>query len=499
MSTAPPTRIMLRPRPVANTPIVVGAAPVGLAAAPKLVTINSTAPQIAQAATPQTTQHDPVSKFIDLQVEARRCPDLDALRYAIVNSTRKLAHFDQAFLAEPTMNGTWAITRAASVTTVDRKSAQIRYVEAWIKQSQQKASSLNEPRLVNIESELPAKDVGLETLLPAHALWLPIKARDGKVRTALIALKHENWRPQHSALLMPLADAYGHAWAALEPHATAPAARFRSYVSKSRLAIGAAVVAMAAAFIPVPMSALAPAEVVAAKPMLVTAPIEGVIADVLIAPGTWVDTGTPIIRFVDIKLRNDAEIARRNKAVAEARHFKVVQSAVATQKDMQEIATVKAELDLAIAELRSAEDLLARSVVRAERPGLLIYAAKSDWIGKPVSLGERLMEIGNPANTELRIDLPVSDSIVLQRDGLVSLFLDGDPLRSVPGKLDRISYRPTLTTDQQLAFRIHAKFSDDQPHRIGQRGVARISGEQVSLWFYLFRRPISALRQRAGL
>ncbi len=166
---------------------------------------------------------------------------------------------------------------------------------------------------------------------------------------------------------------------------------------------------------------------------------------------------------------------------------------------MQDLATAKAELDVANAELDYAKELLSRSEIRAERAGLLIYSAKSDWIGKPVAVGERLMEIGDPAKSEIKIELPVSDAVALQPGGTISLFLDGDPLRSIDGTITRTSYRPTLTAEQQLAFRIHAKFADEQPRRIGLRRVARVDGEAVSLWFYLFRRPIAAVRQRVGL
>jgi multidrug efflux pump subunit AcrA (membrane-fusion protein) len=443
---------------------------------------------------------DPISQFIDLEVEARRCPDLNALRYAIVNSTRKVAHFDQAFLAEPAVGGGWTITRASSVASIDRNSQAVKLLETWIQKSlQEAAGGLGEPRLANLSGDAqPTAQPDPAVPFP-FALWLPIKARDGRILSALVALKRENWRPQHSALLLPLADAYGHAWNALAPLSAAPAARLRKYVSKSRLAIAAAVIALIAAFIPVPLSALAPAEISAADPMLVTAPIDGVIGEIAVPPGTWVEKGTPILKFVDVKLRNEVEVAKRNKAVSESRHFKIMQSAIATQKDMQEIGTAKAELDVAIAELRYAEDMLARSIVRAERSGLLIYAAKSDWIGKPVTIGERLMEIGDPASTEIKIDVPVSDAVAIQRDGAVALFLDGDPLNAVEGKVTRISYRPTLTHEQQLAFRVYAKFTDGQARRIGLRGVARVNSANVSLWFYLFRRPIAALRQRFGI
>ena len=300
-------------------------------------------------------------------------------------------------------------------------------------------------------------------------------------------------------MLIPLAAAYGHAWSALAPGATDLIERVRGYISRSRLVLAVTTCCVLAAFIPVPLSALAPAEIVASEPMLVTAPIDGVIEDVLAAPGAWVERGAPVVKYADVKLRNDAEVASRSRAVAEARYFKVVQSALATQKDMQDLATAKAELDVANAELGYANELLARSRIKAERAGLLIYSAKSDWVGKPVVTGEKLMEIGDPANSEIRIDLPVSDAIALKSGGSVSLFLDGDPLRAIDGTITRTSYRPVLTTEQQLAFRIHAKFDIEKPRRIGSRGVARVNGETVSLWFYLFRRPMSAVRQRVGL
>jgi hypothetical protein len=330
-------------------------------------------------------------------------------------------------------------------------------------------------------------------------LWLPMKARNGEVLAALIALKKENWRPQHSALMIPLAGAYAHAWDALLPKANAPIHRVRGYVSKSRLAWAVGLASLISGFIPVSMSALAPSEIVAAEPMLVTAPIEGVISDILAPPGAWVEKGTTIVSLVDIKLRSEVEVAARNKAVAEARHFKFVQSAIATQKDMQELATAKAELDVANAELEYARDVLKRSQIRAERSGLLIYSAKSDWLGKPVAVGERLMEIGDPAKTEIKIELPVSDTIALKPGGDVKLFLDGSPLQAINATITRTNYRPTTTAEQQLAFRVYAKFSDAAAHRIGLRGVARVSGDPVPLWFYLFRRPISTVRQKVGL
>ena len=442
----------------------------------------------------------PISTFIDLEVEARGCASLDQLRYAIVNSTRRIADFDQAFLAEPDAAGSWSVSLASSVVKIDRHTQIIRGLDSWLRHPQHAPLiERGEFRMASLEQEALLWGLQAKIFHFPHALWLPLKNRDGRALAALLALKSENWRSQQTALLLPLADAYGHAWDALAPRTATPLQRARRLAASSRLLLGAGLAVLGAAFIPVPMSALAPAEVVATDPALVSAPIDGVIADILLPPGAQVEVGTPIIRFVDVKLRNEAEVAARNKDLAQARHFKVLQSATANAKDMQDLASTKADLDVATAELDYAMELLARTEVRAERSGLLIYAAKSDWIGKPVALGERIMEIGDPQRSEIRIDLPVSDAIALKQGGPVSLYLDGNPLDAVGAMIARTSYRPTPTADQQLAFRLAATFNDGQARRIGLRGVARVSGDSVQLWFYLLRRPIAALRQRMGL
>jgi hypothetical protein len=441
-----------------------------------------------------------ISLFVDLEIEARQCSDLNALRFAIVNSSGRLAQFDLAVLAEPTVSGAWSVTLASNVSSVDRQAPVVATISRWLNHPRHAADiARGEARQVDIQSEMKQLDIGSDTFSFPNGFWLPIRLRSGRPVAALLALRKDNWRPQQTALLLPLVGAYGHAWEALLPRSRSTLNRLRAAVISRRVGWALAAVALLAMLVPVPLSALAPAEVVAREPVLVTAPIDGVIGEILALPGAWVAQGATIARFVDVKLRNDAEVARRSRAVAEARYFKTVQTAVSAQKDAQELALVKAEVEVAKAEVDYAEELLKRSEIRAEKAGLLIYSAKSDWIGKPISVGEKIMEIGDPARSEIMVELPISDAIALRPGGKVSLFLDGDPLQSIPGEVTQTSYRPTLTADQQLAFKLYAKFSDGTARRIGLRGVARISGEPVSLGFYLFRRPLAALRQRIGL
>ena len=442
----------------------------------------------------------PVGAFIALEIEARQCADVESLRFVIANSTRKLADFDEAYLAEPGPQGEWRISTASSVHKINRHGARIEFLDNWLAKSMEAGGAgLGEAKLYNLQ--IDAVRFGLEPGVAAlpYALWLPIKSRSGVMIGALLSLKGEPWRPQAISLMIPLAGAYGHAWEALLPQHASSARKIARTLSKKRLLISVCAIALLAGFIPVPMSSLAPAEVVARKPALVTAPIDGVIAEVLLSPGASVEKDTPLIRFVDVDLRNRWEVAKSSKAVAQAKHFKAVQMATATQKNLEDVAIAKAELDVASSELAYAQDMLGRTVVKAQSAGLLIYSSKSDWVGRPVNTGERIMEIGDPSSTELKIDVPVSDALTLAEGGDVSFFLDGDPLTAVTANVTRSSYRPMQNGEQQLVYRVHAGFSDGQARRIGLRGVARVSARRVPLAFYLFRKPIASVRQRFGI
>lgn len=469
---------------------------------PRLVINKPAGAQQAEA--PQRPGPPPpqsIGTFVALEIEARQCRDLECLRFAITNATRKLASYDSAVLAERQAGGAWKITCQSSVHKIDPHAPAIRFLSEWTAKSvAAAAASLGEPRFADLAHDARALGLSGEPPRQTHAFWLPIKGRDGEVIAALVALKPEPWRPQSTALLMPLAAAYGHAWEALcakSPGNTRNALLKR--LTKRRLAIAAGIGLLVAGFVPVPMSSLAPAEIIAREPLVVTAPIDGVIADIHQPPGTRVAEGAPLLSFVDVTLRNNLELARRNRSVVEARYFKAVQSATALRKDVEEVAIAKAELEVAAGELAHAQEVMSRTIVRAKRSGLVIYASKADWLGRPVKTGERILEIGDPEKTELRIDLPVSDALSLVPGGRVALFLDGDPMTAVPAMITRTSYRPAVNGDNQLIYRIYAAFSDGSARRIGLRGVARVSAGDVPLAFYLFRRPIAGLRQSFGL
>ncbi|MNQ72210.1 hypothetical protein D3C85_869080 [compost metagenome] len=127
-----------------------------------------------------------------------------------------------------------------------------------------------------------------------------------------------------------------------------------------------------------------------------------------------------------------------------------------------------------------------------------MFADAERWTGKPVQTGERLMEIADPHQAELRIELPVGDAIALEPGAQVVLFLDSDPLQRYQARLERSAYEAQPTAGGQLAYRLDAGF-EAAPPRIGLRGTAKIFGDRAPLALYLLRKPLVGLRQSVGL
>ena len=98
--------------------------------------------------------------------------------------------------------------------------------------------------------------------------------------------------------------------------------------------------------------------------------------------------------------------------------------------------------------------------------------------------------------------LPVTQAIFLEEGAVVKAFFDNDPTNSWSGKVKYISYKPELTEENILSYKITADFENINENNyipsIGLRGTAKIYSNEVTLFFYLFRKPITSIRQWIG-
>ena len=81
------------------------------------------------------------------------------------------------------------------------------------------------------------------------------------------------------------------------------------------------------------------------------------------------------------------------------------------------------------------------------------------------------------------------------------VFLDAAPLDPLDAQVVRVAYRADADAAGVSSYTVLARVNDPTavPERLGLRGTARVYGEPVSLFYYLLRRPITALRQWTGV
>ncbi len=260
-----------------------------------------------------------------------------------------------------------------------------------------------------------------------------------------------------------------------------------------------------ASLIPVPMTTLAPAEVVAQTPYIITAPIDGVVESILVPPNTEVSANTPLLQLVDTTYRNEYLLAGQEQSVAEAKLRQTSLTSFIDNKAKREIAVARAEKAMAGARQDYARDRLSKTTVTTPIAGLAIYSDPTDWAGRPVATGEAIIKIADPSRVLLRIDAPLAIGDSLQSGARVRMFMDSDPLKPIEAEVTTASYYAQPTPDGHMAYEAFAALtptntdgSSDIP-RIGTRGVAKIYGGTAPLGFWLLRRPITIARQFLGL
>ncbi|MCK9175849.1 MAG: HlyD family efflux transporter periplasmic adaptor subunit [Desulforhopalus sp.] len=333
---------------------------------------------------------------------------------------------------------------------------------------------------------------------PLHAAVIPLKIGDGQQFGLLIFFREEPWHENEQALISELSSIYAHGFA-LHYRQSSLWMRVKKTVLSTSIKTLLIVLLIAALFYPVRMSVQAPAEVVPKDPFVVRSPLDTVIDKFHVKPNQHVEKGQLLFEFDRIGLAAKHDMAAKSYQVASEEYRQISTIALVDDKSRADIATRRGKMEEQAMELDYSLELLEKTEVRAPRPGIVVFAEQSDWIGKNVSVGERVLTIANPEQVEMLIRLPVADAIGFVLNNTVKLYLSSSPQTPLDGTLRYVSYTPEITALGITAYRLKADFTDTlHLPRIGMTGTARIYGKQVSLGYYLFRRPLTALRQRLG-
>jgi multidrug efflux pump subunit AcrA (membrane-fusion protein) len=436
-----------------------------------------------------------IADILLLQQQLRNKVSLRELGYFLVNDTQKITPYQMGIFYR-SFRGSKKIEAVSGIPAPVKEAPFYIWAIALCKAIN--AKQYAEPTQLNRVDFATVLTAQWDEFLPPQVLWLPLISADGEALGGLLLARLPAWRMEELRLLQYWSGAVAHSVELLSHKKHSLFAAFKQV--KTVVWIAIAVALLLVAFIPVSISVLAPAEVVPKNPLVVRAPLEGVIDKVYAQPNKTVAKEALLLTLDDTPLKSRLDVAQQELEIAKAEYRRSEQASVLDAKAATEMPMLAARIAQREAEVAYINTLLKRIIIRANHAGIAIIHDAYELEGKPVKLGERLLTIAQPQQAELEMWLAVGDSIDLPDAAEVKLFLNVTPETPYPAILRYVNFQAEMSPEGLFAFRVRADFPDPQQlPRVGLRGTAKIYGKQVPLYYYVFRRPYAAARQWLGL
>lgn len=341
---------------------------------------------------------------------------------------------------------------------------------------------------------------GWQQWLPPHVLFCPLKNRQGALLGVLLLAREEPFQAAELSLTEMLIDTYGYALATFHPTTK----KGLSQVSrKKRRTIGlgiAAAIFVLLFVVRIPETVLAPAEIVPREPIIVTSPVKGQIRDIDVMPYQMVKQGQLLFHLDDTEMVNQLALAQKNLQVVQAEYLRAEQKAFSDPLSKADLEVLRVQAEEKALIVNYTREELERQKITASQDGMVLFSDRNDWIGRPVAIGEKVMTLADPASAEIQIMMPVDDAIALEPGAEVKFFLRTDPLNPIAASISRTSFKAEERPGGGMFFPLKGEFSaSDQGQRIGLQGTAKVYGGTVSLFYYVFRKPLAVIRREAGL
>ena len=440
-----------------------------------------------------------IADILLLQQQLRSKVTLAELGYFLVNDTQKIAPYQIAVFYRHFRSH--KKIEAISGIPVPIKEAPF-YI--WLKPLCKRinAQNLTEPTVISKESQVCTFTTeqlkSWDEFLPPELLWLPLLSAEGESLGGLLLARLESWQTDELRILDYWKNAVTHSVELLSHKKHSIFTPLKNVKTLAWVILVAILIGIL--FIPINLSVLAQAEIVPKKPIVIRAPLEGVISEVFALPNKAIKKGTLLITLDDTELQSRIDVATQELEIAKAEYRRAEQSSVLNSEASAEIPMLAARIEQRHAEVNYIKSLLKRIKIHADDSGIAIVPDAYELEGKPVQLGERLLTIAKANSAELEMWLAVGDSIKLPKNAKVELFLNVSPEIPNLAQLHYVNFQAEMSPEGLFAFRARADFPlTDKMPRIGLRGTAKIYGEQVPLYYYLFRRPFAATRQWLGL
>lgn len=458
----------------------------------------------------------PLATLLQLARRARDAVDEAELDFVIVNESFALASYRQAAL--------WleggGVRTLSGVVSADVNAPYVQWLDQVFSHLARDPAR-QRPMILADAGLPPSLAAEWDEWLPAHGLWLPLPAvGNGFGGGALLLARDTEWTEPEVALLAEWTATWTRSRALIASPSpfsaiwrlvtgrglagrgarAAPGSggRLRGLLRSRRL--WSAAILTGVLLTPVRLTVLAPAELVPLNPAVIRAPLDGVVDRVLVTPNQRVDAGASLFEFDRANLRNRLLVSERALGTAEAEYRQRAQQAVFDPASKSQLAVLQAQIAERATEVSYLSTLNDRGVVVSPRAGVVLFGDATEWVGRPVITGERVMMVADEHAVEIEAWLSPSDAIPLVGNAELTLYLNADPLAPLAARLRYVAHEAIERPDGRYAYRVRATLSDlAQQPRVGLKGTAKLHGDRVTLGYWMLRRPLASARAWLGV
>ncbi len=258
--------------------------------------------------------------------------------------------------------------------------------------------------------------------------------------------------------------------------------------------------AIALLLLPIRLTVLAPAELVPLNPAVIRAPLDGIVGRVLVTPNQAVQANQPLFEFDRASIQNRLEVSLRTLETVQAEYRQRAQQALFDPASKSQLVGLQGRISEKSAEVDYLRALSERGVVLSPRAGIVLFDDPTEWVGRPTVTGERVMMVADERAVEVEAWLSPADAIALPDGADVVVYLNADPLQPVRASLRYVGHEAIERPGGNYAYRVRATVSEGAAEaRVGLKGTAKLEGSEVSLGYWIMRRPLAAARAWLGV
>ena len=330
-------------------------------------------------------------------------------------------------------------------------------------------------------------------------MWVPM-IENGKLRAGLWLERwgDEAWNAGECEIMESLAQSFSLAWKQFNPLARWHGRRFFRF---NRLIMGLAglMVIYLLYFQTISLRVVAPCEIIAKDPVMISAPLEGVINQVLIQPGDPVNKGDLLFIYEDRIIKQELKVAQKQVQIFKSRYDHARLKAFMDNEAKVKIRGLQYRLEQEKIRLKMAESNAQHLEVRATVDGICMVDNPENWRGRPVQVGERVVMIFKPNKRLVKIFLPENDYIQFDREKPIRIILNADPGTAHEARLSYVAPQTSKNPRGEASFIAEAELAaPDARIMIGSKGSAIVYGDDVRMGYLLLRKPLAGIRRLLG-